>query len=392
MGIRMTACHVCGFATMEKLRQEGTPFRLVSSDVRPVAGSAEFSLCPNCLAVQKEATPEWQAMAERIYASYDINHQSHGAEPMIFDSAKGSGPRSLILLRNFLDAAPLPAEGRLLDIGCSNGNLLKSFHALRPGWRLSGSELADTWKETVLALPGVERFYSGANPTYAGTFDVISLSHVLEHVSHPISFLKGVSGYLAQRGRILLALPNFWQNSSDLIIADHCTHFDRHSLSYVVREAGLAIDLLSASLLPKELVAVLSHEQRDAAPQAKTGDAGVSAAGSRERCQFYFRLLEETRKAACSIAAEKRPFGIMGSSIAACWTMLELGGKVDFFVDEDPHRIGHELSGLPILGPEQVPAGAAVFIPMSVPVAEKIMQRWRHLPIDFRFVAMNRPI
>ena len=51
-----------------------------------------------------------------------------------------------------------------------------------------------------------------------------------------------------------------------------------------------------------------------------------------------------------------------------------------------------ELTALPILGPEQVPAGALVFIPMSVPVAEKIIHRWRHLPFDFRFVASNRPI
>jgi hypothetical protein len=59
---------------------------------------------------------------------------------------------------------------------------------------------------------------------------------------------------------------------------------------------------------------------------------------------------------------------------------------------EDPHRVGHELTGLPIFGPAQVPGGALVLIPMSVPVAEKIIDRWRHLPIDFRFVATNRPM
>ena len=89
---------------------------------------------------------------------------------MIFNSAKGSGPRSLILLRNFLETGELAEEGRLLDIGCSNGNLLKSFHSLRPRWKLSGAELVDQWKETVLALPGVEAFYSGPNPAYDWPF------------------------------------------------------------------------------------------------------------------------------------------------------------------------------------------------------------------------------
>ena len=44
------------------------------------------------------------------------------SQQKIFDTAKGSGPRSLILLRNFLDTGELAEEGRLLDYGCSNGN------------------------------------------------------------------------------------------------------------------------------------------------------------------------------------------------------------------------------------------------------------------------------
>jgi 2-polyprenyl-3-methyl-5-hydroxy-6-metoxy-1,4-benzoquinol methylase len=386
----VTACHICGSPKLEELHQEGTPFRLVSSDVQPVSGTAEFSICANCLAVQKAVTPAWHAMVEQIYASYDINHQSHGAEPMIFDSDKGSGPRSLILLRNFLDRVALGDEGRLLDIGCANGKLLESFHSLRPSWKLSGAELLDTWRETVLSLPGVEHFYSGPTRLYAKPFDVISLSHVLEHVPNPIAFLKETAGYLGERGRILLAMPNLRHNPIDLIIADHCTHFDEHNLSYVAERAGLAVELLSTSLLPKELVAVLSIGRKSGAEEGAGGDDGARETGSKERCLFYFTLLDEVRKAARKAAGEKRPFGIMGSSIAACWTMLELDGKVDFFVDEDPHRVGHELTGLPILGPAQVPAGAVVFIPMSVPVAEKIMHRWRHLAIDFRFVASNR--
>ncbi len=388
----VTTCHICGSPKVEELHQEGTPFRLVSSDVRPVSGTAEFSICSNCLALQKVVTPAWHAMAEQIYASYDINHQSHGAEPMIFDSAKGSGPRSLILLRNFLDTAALGDEGRLLDIGCSNGNLLKSFHSLRPSWKLSGSELLDTWRETVLSLPGVEHFYIGPPPLSATPFDVISLSHVLEHVPDPISFLKEIAGHLSERGRILLATPNLRQNPIDLIIADHCTHFDEHSLSYVAKKAGLSAELLSAGLLPKELVAVLARCPQAGAGETAIGAEGARETGSKERCLFYFTLLDDVRKAARSAVLEKRPFGIMGSSIAACWMLLELDGKVDFFVDEDPHRVGHELTSLPILGPEQVPAGALVFIPMSVPVAEKIIYRWRHLSLDFRFVASNRPV
>jgi SAM-dependent methyltransferase len=393
--VAVIGCHICGSSKVDTLPQDETPFCLVSSDVQPVTGASEYLLCSNCLTVQKAVTPAWQAMADGIYANYDINHQSLGAEPMVFDTAKGSGPRSEILLRNFLDMVSLPEQGRLLDVGCSSGNLLTSFHGLRPAWRLSGSELVDTWRDTVLALPGVEAFYSGPDPSsYDGgfVFDVISLSHVLEHIADPVSFLKGISERLGKGGRILLASPNLRQNPIDLVIADHCTHFDVASLSYVAERAGLTIELISDRLLPKELVAILAPRGAADAGRAGAVAAAPDGLGSKERCLFYFKLLDEVRKAARGAAAEKRPFGIMGSSIAACWMKLELSGKVDFFVDEDPHRVGHLLTGLPILAPAQVPTGSLVFIPMSVAVAEKIISRWQHLPIDFRFVASNRPM
>jgi 2-polyprenyl-3-methyl-5-hydroxy-6-metoxy-1,4-benzoquinol methylase len=380
----VTACHVCGAPAIQALDQGGTRFRLVSSDVQPVDGTAEFGFCPACGTVQKAVTPAWRAMTERIYAHYDINHQGRGAEPMIFDSAKGSGPRSLILLRNLLDTIGLPNDGRLLDIGCSNGNLLKSFHGLRPAWKLSGSELSDTWRDAVTALPGVEQFYSGLDPAYAGPYDLVSLSHVLEHVTDPAAFLRRISGQLREGGRILLAVPDLEQNPIDLLIADHCTHFDGESLASVAQRAGLALEFLSTSLLPKELIAVLSRRSARGQVSQRTGSPT-------DLVRRHFSLIGVVRAAARRAAAATQTFGIMGSSIAACWLMLELEGRVGFFVDEDPNRVGHSLAGLPILAPAQVPADAVVFIPMSAAVAHKIMGRWNHLPIDFRYVASDAP-
>lgn len=394
----MTSCHICGCSDLRPFEQRGKPFRLVSSDVRPVDGAAEFYLCRNCLAVQKGVTARWQAMADAIYAGYDINHQSEGVEPTIFDSAKGTGPRSLILLRNFLDSIDLADDGRLLDVGCSNGNLLKSFHGLRPRWRLSGAELVDRWRETVLALPGVEAFYSGPAPAYAGRFDVISLSHVIEHICDPSTFLRDVARHLKPGGRILLATPNLRQNPIDLAIADHCTHFEETSLSFVVRQAGLSVDLLSSTMLPKELVAILSTSGSAAPLASLPTDRPTDRLTERPdgvpqamaRGTLYFELLEEVRRVARSCRSQGRPYGVMGSSIAACWITLELDGDVAFFVDEDTSRVGHRLMGLPIMAPPDVPPGATVFIPMSAYVAERIIERWGHLPVEFRFAASNR--
>jgi hypothetical protein len=186
-------------------------------------------------------------------------------------------------------------------------------------------------------------------------------------------------------------MPNLRQNPSDLIIADHCSHFDEDSLAYVVGEAGLGIELLSTTMLPKELVAVLSLRRPARVPDVAGAEADARRASTKARCLFYFEMLDEVRRSATACAREGRPFGIMGSSIAACWTQLELEGKADFFVDEDQNRIGHQLMDRPIVAPAGIPAGAVVFIPMSVAVAERIIDRWKQLPVDFRYEPTNRP-
>ena len=82
----MTACHICGSPKLEPLIQKGTPFRLVSSDVQPVVGTAEYSLCSNCLAVQKTATPAWQGMAveEGRACIYELDLASGASRTITF--------------------------------------------------------------------------------------------------------------------------------------------------------------------------------------------------------------------------------------------------------------------------------------------------------------------
>ena len=106
-------------------------------------------------------------------------------------------------------------------------------------------------------------------------------------------------------------------------------------------------------------------------------------------CRDYFHLFDGVHEAARAVRAEVPRFGIMGSSIAAAWVAHEVGGQVDFFADEDASRFGQSLMGCPILPMPEVPPGATVFVPMSSTVAERIIARWRALPIDFRFVDWN---
>jgi len=94
--------------------------------------------------------------------------------------------RSAVLLDKLATFCQLPTKGRLMDVGCGKGHWLSEFQTRFPGWRLNGDDLLETNRPWVEAIPGVEAFYSGPDPSsYDGgfVFDVISLSHVLEHIA-----------------------------------------------------------------------------------------------------------------------------------------------------------------------------------------------------------------
>jgi SAM-dependent methyltransferase len=217
-------------------------------------------------------------------------------------------------------------------------------------------------------------------------YDLITVCHVLEHVPNPAAFLRPLKANLAPGGRLVVIVPNIRQNPIDLLIADHCSHFDVASLEKVLRESGLSATDLTARAIPKELIAIA---------EPATGAAGSPRSHAVEvppakLCRDYFHLFDGVREAARAVRAEVSCFGIMGSSIAAAWVAHEVDGQVDFFADEDASRFGQSLMGRPILPLPDVPPGATVFIPMSGIVTERIIARSRALPIDFRFLDWNR--
>jgi SAM-dependent methyltransferase len=381
----MAPCHVCDSPRLEPVPAATRPLGLVSSDAQAVDARVAWAVCARCGTIQKVIDGDWHRLAEGIYRRYRINHQAAGQEPRLFNTPFGSGPRTEILLKYLLRLIDLPAAGKLLDIGCSNGNLLKSFHPIRPEWDLYGYEISDLWKEEVLALPGVRGFHAGTDVSYPFRYDLITVCHVLEHVPNPAAFLRPLLANLAPAGRLVVIVPNIRQNPIDLLIADHCSHFDAESLDRLLRVSGLPATDLTARAIPKELIAIAGPAEGD----TKKSWSDEPAVPADKLCGDYFRLFDGVREAARAARAEASSFGIMGSSIAAAWLAHEIG-EVAFFADEDESRRGNRLMGRPIVNLTEVPAGATVFIPMSRNVAERIIARAGRLPIAFRYLDWNR--
>lgn len=362
-------CHLCGHDRVEPL-PEFAALRRVTSDCKPWAAGGWLGVCRACGGVQKRMDAAWRAEIERVYREYTIYHQSGGAEQSAFSAGTGQAMARSERIVDRLVRSGLAAErGRLLDVGCGNGALLRACSRLLPGWSLAGTEINDKYKAEVEAIPGVSVMQVGCAAEVPGEFDFVTLVHVLEHVPEPAQFLASLRTKLACGGHLMVEVPHYVDNPFDLLIVDHSTHFSAEVLRGVAERAGCVPRVLATDWVAKELTMIARPEP--AATEAQWEELFPRVfADLRRRVIWLAGLAEQTR----SLAREGK-FGLFGTSIAAMWLFGELDGRVDFFVDEDPTRVGRECFGRPVVSPQQVAGGSRVWLALPTRIAEQVKAR-----------------
>jgi len=135
--------------------------------------------------------------------------------------------------------------GRLLDIGFGSGAFLEIARSI--GWEVTGID-PDS-KVVSNALKRGLNVYQGDLDVLGGRsneFDIITLSHVIEHVGKPISVLKACYRLLKPGGKLWLETPNihslgrarFHNNWRGLETPRHLVIFNRPSLHAALKETG----------------------------------------------------------------------------------------------------------------------------------------------------------
>lgn len=110
--------------------------------------------------------------------------------------------------------------GRLLDVGCGNGNFLAGM--ANRGWTPVGVEF-DENAVSAARLHGLTQVHHGsleAQKFPDGSFDAITLSNVIEHLPDPASIFAELKRILSPGGRLVIITPNI--NSDGHAIFDRC--------------------------------------------------------------------------------------------------------------------------------------------------------------------------
>lgn len=143
---------------------------------------------------------------------------------------------------------PLPPDGggAVLDVGCGNGDFLSLARDM--GWVAKGIDMDPTAvkvaRERGLDVQCVN--VEELAVTSEGQFDVITLSHVIEHVHRPVDLLKTLHSMLKPGGVLWLETPNlyslghsrFGANWRDLDPPRHLVLFTPDALRRALKEAG----------------------------------------------------------------------------------------------------------------------------------------------------------
>lgn len=125
---------------------------------------------------------------------------------------------------------------RHLDIGSSAGILLKTF---REGFDCAvvGVEPGDGYRmhnenQQLTIYPSLDALREKGEDK----FDLISMSHVLEHIPDPTSFLSELCDLLTEDGVVLVEVPNLFGHTSFEI--SHLTSFSKHTLGEIFNQSG----------------------------------------------------------------------------------------------------------------------------------------------------------
>ena len=142
---------------------------------------------------------------------------------------------------------PARPDGRLLDVGCGSGWLLKRMQDL--GWRVEGVDFDPVAVENARSARLRVRLGTlEAQQYHDNHFDAITMSHLIEHVYDPLRVLCECYRILKPGGRLVVVTPNgeswghriFKQCWRGLEPPRHLYIFNVRSLRYLAERVGFS--------------------------------------------------------------------------------------------------------------------------------------------------------
>jgi 2-polyprenyl-3-methyl-5-hydroxy-6-metoxy-1,4-benzoquinol methylase len=363
---RFFKCHICNSDEVSNDNTLG--LKSVSSDCKVIDLPFVLGFCRKCKSVVKRVDEDWKSKIQEIYEVYQIYETSNGEEKIVFDHVSGVHKRRSDMLFDCLsNVKNLKKNIDVLDVGSGSGVFLKCLSENLSECRLYAQDINDISEAELRNINKFAGLFVADLRQIKLRFDVVSMVHVLEHVTDPINFLIQAKRLLNDDGTIIVNVPNLTDNPIDLAVFDHCTHFTASTLNWVFQKAGYEVIYHSTSKIPKENVIIARASNGNFDNLVNICKEGKNI---KEQLEFLHKMVQEVRSLNALSTID-----IFGTALSSVWVSQYLKSWSGFFVDEDVNRIGRKLIGHEILSPKTLGKKKNVFIPFASKQAESIALR-----------------
>lgn len=304
----------------------------------------------------------------------------------------------------------MPLNARIIDVGCSNGGLLFALKNL--GFtNLTGFDPSFACIERVrskginafnmtLPLDDMMCHFCDENP-----FDMIILSHVLEHVFDVRSVLISLLPLLADRGRIYIETPDPARYDANqfpplyFFDSEHINHIGRGSLLFLANSLDLFVLTLGQKLirLQNKVCYPAIYSIFQLGDISNNGEA--LAESLYDSLEYYvdtsLRGMKPLHIKIMALVGDKTPFVLWGAGslaqrlIGEPWFPLHL---LQAIVDRDSKKHGLRFAGKTIVSPDiglqHLPEETLILCAAAIAV-EQIEQDYRALGLPYKFYSIT---
>ena len=211
--------------------------------------------------------------------------------------------RTINAKRKLIEKRTKLSSGNILDIGAGTGTFLNMMD--RSGWQVTGLEPDEVARENAKAIYGLRLQQPGELFNLpAGSFDAITLWHVLEHVHDLHAYMNRLKILLKPEGRLFIAVPNYTSYDANIYrqywaaydVPRHLYHFSPAAMSQLLLNHSLQLKEIQPMWYDSFYVSLLSEKYRSGKNNFISGAwngyiSNCKALFDRERCSSLIYIV-----------------------------------------------------------------------------------------------------
>jgi 2-polyprenyl-3-methyl-5-hydroxy-6-metoxy-1,4-benzoquinol methylase len=292
--IHYSNCPVCGSAEIKKA--------LIVKDF--TVSKQEFAIyeCDQCSFRFTQDIPDADSIGAYYKSEEYISHTdtSKGIVNNLYQKVR---KYTLRQKRKLVETITGVQKGQILDVGSGTGAFANEMSS--HGWQVTGLEPDADAREVAkknydLELKETSLFYN----LQPGSYDVITMWHVLEHVHDLAAYIQQLKSLLKENGKLFIAVPNYTSGDAATYkefwaaydVPRHLYHFSPDSMRVLTGKYGMRIEQYLPMWFDSYYICMLSNKY-------KSGSTGLvkaivngslsnlKAAGNPKKCSSVIYVI-----------------------------------------------------------------------------------------------------